>query len=100
MGEVVLIYTIVEAKSINDLVKLVNIKTKAGWLTQGGMCYCQNNLCEADSAYYPYCQSIYRMETPKQSGPKKEFVAFPYESNSNKNKNNKKYAPRHTNKNK
>lgn len=97
MGEVVLIYTIVEAKSINELVKLTNIKTKAGWLTQGGMCYCPNNLCEADSQYYPYCQSIYRMETPKKNGPKKEFVAFPYESNKNKKKV---YVPRHTNKNK
>lgn len=125
--EIIPIYSIVEAKSINELVKLTNLKTKMGWNLLGGMCHTPNNLCEADSQVYPYCQTIYRMEKPKKGMPVKEFVAFPYKNNNpsvkeqsntknnpirknlpaaprqEKNKNynkNKNYAPRDTTKNK
>jgi len=79
--EIIPIYSIVEAKSINELVKLTNLKTKTGWNLLGGMCHTPNNLCEADSQFYPYCQTIYRMEKPKKGMPVKEFVAFPYKNN-------------------
>jgi len=122
MVEPIQIYTVVEAKTINELVKLTNIKTKLGWICLGGMCHTPNNYCEADSSCYPYCQSMYRMEKPKGVQPTKDFVAFPYEDKKPQQvtpqdlppvpskvvikkkafKNNKKnnYAPRHTNKNK
>lgn len=80
--EVIQIYTIVEAKSINELVKLTNLKTKAGWICIGGMCYTPNNVCEADQHTYPYCQSMYRMEKPKKQMPAKKFEAFPYDGKS------------------
>jgi hypothetical protein len=76
--ELIQIYSVVEAKSVNELVRLTNLKTKNGWNIQGGMCYAPNNFCEADSQSYPFCQSIYRMEKPKKEAPVKQFVAFPY----------------------
>lgn len=78
--ELVPIYTVVEARSINDLVKLTNMKTKDGWNFLGGMCHCPNNFCESDSKTYPYCQSMYRQEKPKKEKlppPVKQDVAFP-----------------------
>lgn len=77
--EIIQIYTIVEAKSVNDLVKLVNIKTKQSWICLGGMCYTPNNVCESDQNNYPYCQTMYRMEKPKKQVPVKTFEAFPYD---------------------
>jgi hypothetical protein len=64
--EAVPIYAVVEAKTINDLVKLTNMKTKDGWNFLGGMCHVPNNFCESDSQNYPYCQSMYRLEKPKK----------------------------------
>jgi hypothetical protein len=66
MEGVVQIYTVVEAKSVNELVKLTNFKTKQGWNCIGGMCHTPTNICEADSQPYPYCQSMYRMEKSKK----------------------------------
>ena len=83
MSEQIQIYTIIEAKNVNELVKLVNIKTKQGWLCIGGMNYAQNNFCEADSQSYPFCQTMYRMEKPKkQLTETKKFEAFPYDGSS------------------
>ena len=76
---IVQIYTVVEAKNVNELVKLVNIKTKAGWICLGGMAYVPNNFCDADSQNYPFCQTMYRMEKPRSATPEKNFEAFPYE---------------------
>ena len=87
--EVIQIYTIVEAKSVNELVKLTNLKTKAGWNCIGGMCHTPNNFCESDSQSYPYCQSMYRMEKPKQEKPVKRFVAFPYKEEKKEEKKEK-----------
>jgi hypothetical protein len=76
--DIIQIYTIVEAKTINELVRLTNIKTKNGWNLIGGICYTPNNFDELDSQNYCYCQSMYRFEKPKRDAPVKKFVAFPY----------------------
>jgi hypothetical protein len=113
------IYTVVEAKSVNDLVRLTNMKTKQGWFCLGGICNTPANYCESDTSPYPYCQSMYRMEKPKKERAVKEFVAFPYEGKKSITpqdlprvpsrviikktppvKKNKNYATRHANKNK
>ena len=100
--DLVQIYSVVEAKSVNELVRLTNLKTKQGWNCLGGMCYAPLNICEADSQSYQFCQSIYRMEKPKAGKEPGKFVAFPYKGKKEKDKNhnhkNKKYAPRHTSK--
>jgi hypothetical protein len=83
---IIQIYTIVEAKTINELVRLTNMKTKNGWNLIGGICHTPNNFCETDSQVYPYCQSMYRFEKPKKDMQVKKFVAFPYDE---KNKNGK-----------
>lgn len=88
--EIIQIYTIVEAKSVNDLVKLVNIKTKQSWICLGGMCYTPNNVCESDQNTYPYCQTMYRMEKPKKQMPVKTFEAFPYDGKKDEKKDEQK----------
>lgn len=96
MTEQIQIYTIIEAKTVNELVKLVNIKTKQGWLCIGGMGYAPNNFCEADSQSYPFCQSMYRMEKPKkQLTETKKFEPFPYDGKQNLKETLP--APPHTN---
>lgn len=55
-------YEVVVGESIEELVRLVNLKTKFGWECVGGICYCKDA-----KAIYPYgnnsicdyyCQSI------------------------------------------
>lgn len=48
-------YDIIQARSAEELVRLVNIKTKQGWECQGGVS--QGNVLEKD---YPFCQAIVR----------------------------------------
>ena len=81
--EVIQIYYVVEGKSVNELVRLTNNKTEDGWICLGGMCHAPNNICEADSQNYPYCQSMYRMEKPKKGAPKR-YDAFPQGKNKRK----------------
>lgn len=81
--EVMQVYSVVEAKSVNELVRLTNLKTKQGWNCLGGMCHTPHNICEADSQNYSYCQSIFRME-PKKGA--KEFPAFPKTTKNKKTK--------------
>ncbi len=50
-------YDIVRAKTIDELVRLVNIKTKQGWECLGG--HSQGNVLEKD---YPFSQAIVRLE--------------------------------------
>lgn len=73
MEEAIQVYSIVEAKTVNELVRLVNLKTKNGWNCIGGMCYTPLNICEADAQSYLYCQAIFRMEKlkPKKQNKKK-----------------------------
>ena len=59
-------YDIVQARNINELVLLVNIKTKNGWVVQGGMTYTPGNHSEREVEDYQYCQSIVRYEYPKR----------------------------------
>jgi len=83
------VYTVVEAKTVNELVKLTNLKTKNGWNCLGGMCYAPNNFCESDSQTYAFCQSMFRMEKPKNEKPVKKFVAFPYKEEKKEEKKEK-----------
>lgn len=59
-------YYIVEAKSTNDLVRLVNLKTKAGWNVVGGIVYAPTNFCKISGEIYPFCQSLVRIENVKK----------------------------------
>lgn len=65
IDDVVQRYEIVEGKTVQELVKLVNIKTKNGWAISGGMVYVPTNFCPIDSDYYPFCQTIYKVEYKK-----------------------------------
>lgn len=59
-------YEIVEAKTVNDLVRLVNLKTKAGWFVEGGVTYAPTNICLANGEIYPFCQSITKIIISKK----------------------------------
>jgi hypothetical protein len=60
-------YEIVEASSIQDLVRLVNLKTKNGWLSLGGMAYAPTNFCVLTGEVYPFCQTVTRFEKGKKT---------------------------------
>lgn len=73
-NNLIYIYTIVEAQSVVDLVRLTNLKTKKGWKCLGGMCFISLHGTE-----YPFCQSMYRMDKAEEKKvDKKRFTAFPY----------------------
>lgn len=59
-------YDVVEAKSINDLVRLVNLKTKAGWNVVGGIVYSPTNFCNGSGEIYPFCQTVIKVEYKKK----------------------------------
>ncbi len=59
-------YEIVEGKTVQELVKLVNLKTKNGWTVIGGVVYAPTNFCPMDSQYYPFCQSVFKVERKKR----------------------------------
>lgn len=67
------IYTIVEAQSVVDLVRLTNLKTKKGWKCIGGMCF-----ISLPDTRYPFCQSMYKMDKIEEKKVEKKFTAFPY----------------------
>lgn len=73
-NNLIYIYTIVEAQSVVDLVRLTNLKTKKGWKCLGGMCFISLSGTE-----YPFCQSMYRMDKVEEKKIEKRFTAFPYE---------------------
>lgn len=73
-NSLIYIYTIVEAQSVVELVKLTNLKTKKGWKCLGGMCFISLHGTE-----YPFCQSMYRMDKVEEKKVEKKFTAFPYE---------------------
>ena len=73
-NNLIYIYTIVEAQSVVDLVRLTNLKTKKGWKCLGGMCFISLPATE-----YPFCQSMYRMDKVEDKKVEKKFTAFPYE---------------------
>ena len=73
-NKLIYIYTIVEAQSVLDLVRLTNLKTKKGWKCLGGMCFISLSGTE-----YPFCQSMYRMDKVEEKKVEKKFTAFPYE---------------------
>lgn len=52
------IYEVVQAKTVNDLVRLVNLKTKFGWIATGGVAHVPNNYSDTDSEYYPFFQAV------------------------------------------
>lgn len=59
-------YDIVEAKSINELVKLVNLKTKNGWVACGSVTYIlepPNYHIGRIITMYPFCQAITKQTT-------------------------------------
>lgn len=60
-------YEIVEARSIEDLIRLVNLKTKADWTCLGGMIYTPTNFCFLTRDAYPFCQTIIRFEKDKKT---------------------------------
>lgn len=51
-------YEIVQGKTINDLVRLVNLKTKFGWTACGGIVHTPGNFSDLDSSTYFYCQGM------------------------------------------
>lgn len=55
-------YDIVEAKSINELVKLVNLKTKNGWVACGAMTYILNPSWKIITTH-SFCQAITKQTT-------------------------------------
>ncbi len=59
-------FEVVQAKNLNDLISLTNLKTKNGWILLGGMVYIPTNFCPLEGVYYPFCQTIYRFEKKKQ----------------------------------
>jgi hypothetical protein len=59
-------YEVVEASSIEDLVRLVNLKTKNGWLSLGGMVYTPTNFFVLTGEVYPFCQTVTRFEKGKK----------------------------------
>ncbi len=72
-------YIIVEAKSASELVKLTNLKTKLGWKCLGGMCHLGNS----SNVYFPFCQSMYRMEKPSTEKPVRNYTSYQYQSREN-----------------
>lgn len=72
-NNLICIYTIVEAQSIIDLVRLTNLKTKKGWKCLGGMCF-----ISLPNIEYPFCQSMYKMGKVEEKKFEKKFTAFPY----------------------
>ncbi len=54
-----------EGKTVEELVRLVNLKTKNGWKLIGGVVYAPTNFCPMDSTYYPFCQSVFKLEKKK-----------------------------------
>lgn len=59
-------YEVVEATSVLDLVRLVNLKTKNGWVVLGGMAYTPTNFCFLTRDLYPFCQTVTRWEKIKK----------------------------------
>jgi len=58
-------YEVVEGKTVQELVRLVNLKTKNGWSISGGMVYTPINFDPLNSEYYPFCQTIFKVERKK-----------------------------------
>lgn len=55
-------YDIVEARSVNELVKLVNLKTKNGWIACGSMTYILNPSWQLITTH-SFCQAITKQTT-------------------------------------
>lgn len=53
-------YDIVQAKTPEELVRLVNLKTRFGWEIAGGMTIAPDNKDKTTGDLYPYCQSVFR----------------------------------------
>lgn len=70
IDDVVQRYEIVEGKTVQELVRLVNLKTKNGWTIAGGMVYAPTNFAPLDSEYYPFCQSVFKIERKKTNKKK------------------------------
>jgi hypothetical protein len=51
-------YDIVQGKTPEELVRLVNLKTRFGWEIAGGMTYVPDNIDKITKELYPYCQSV------------------------------------------
>ena len=67
-------YDIIQAKTPEELIRLVNLKTKFGWKCQGGMVHTPENtvtLPRIDTLpnrieVYAYCQSVVKMVPNKK----------------------------------
>jgi hypothetical protein len=57
-------YDIVQAKTPEELIRLVNLKTKFGWKCLGGMAYTPENKVydtAKGTEAYAYCQAVFKL---------------------------------------